>query len=467
MPRTPTRRKKIETERQIESKLENIYQDSSGDIPNMKQIERRGSHTGFVIATFGLFFMAAAAGAAWLGFFLFSPSQKFSEANIVIGFVPPTQIVNGVEQDYSLTLTNNGSLALANTKASLKLPENFVIVHSKPNAINDRGDSWKLGALDGGENKTVAITAVYAAPKETRTTVRAYIDYRPSNFNSDFEKVVDTNLVVATDSIELSSDKKILTDGKHEISVKYKNISDQKIAGGSIRVSVGAGFKLVKSTPTAKPVSTSLVFEVPELAAGQSGTVTLSGSFNQSANPPESIEVAFERTFGATTLVLARAGLANDKIDQPAATTKPLTIAANGAEEISVKTGDAVKMTVTYKNNSAKTIKNIVLVMTGDTPSVKGKSAFDFTKLETVGDPDVVGKQISPEIREAKVTWHPEKIPTLRELAPGQSVTIEATITLKQIEEILKQASATFVASLSADGDVLQLSDPVIVKILQ
>lgn len=466
MPRTTTpRKKKTEVSRPIEDTLTEMYQDDDGQMPDMKHIEHRGSRTGMVISFFVLFFLAAAAGAAWLGFFLFSPSQKFSENNVVVNVVPPVSIVNGVEQQYKITLANSGSLALANTEIALKLPENFVITESKPEANNERNDSWTLGALDGDESKTIVLTGVLAATKDSQVNLRTYVDFRPSNFNSDFEKVVDTNLTVAAEAVELNAEKKITADGKNEITVTYKNITDTKLMKGVVRVITGAGFKTSKTTPTAKTQSGSVLLELPELEPAKENKFVIIGAYGPNAVIPENLEVLFERAALTKTLTLAKTELKNDKPEGQVKAPKPLAVSSNGVSDVSIKKGDSVKLTITYKNTTDKPVKNITLVVTGDTPSVKNKSAFDFTNLATSGDPDVIGKQISPDVREAKITWHPEKTPLLREVAPGEMIIIEATVTLKQSEDILKQNSASFIASLSADGDVLQLSDPLSVTI--
>lgn len=467
MPRTPAKRKKkIESEREIETALEDIYQDGAGNVPDMTRIERHGSRTWMVVLTFLLLFMGAAAASAWLGFFMFSPSQKFSESNIVAAISVPPSIVSGIEQPYSITVSNTGALALANSQVNVKLPDQFFVVSSTPVATTERGDRWKLGALDGDESKTISFTAVYSMPQGTRSQIRTYVDYRPSNFNSDFEKVVDTSLEVAANAIDLTAEKKSNADGADEIIVKYKNISGLKLVDAKIRAAVGNGFKLKKSTPAAQMQSGSVVLALPALEPSQEGVLTFSGSYGAGVSAPNPLEIFFERAVAGRTIVLAVAQLTNDGPVQPVSAVKPLTITANNAAETSIKTGDAVQLRATYKNTTEKVIKNITLVVTGDTPSVKGKSAFDFTKLATVGDPDVVGKQLSPEVREAKVTWHPEKTPVLQSLGPGQEVTIEAKITLKPSDEPFKKPEATFVASLSADDEVLQLSDPAIIKII-
>ncbi len=202
MPKTlSTRKRKTDDPRNIDDTLDEMYQENDGSRPDMKHIDYRKSRAGVMIVFFVLFFLASAAAAAWLGFFLFSPSQKFSENQVVTDVVLPAEIINGVEQDYKVTVRNTGTLALANTRIILKLPEGFIVTDATPKASNDRLDSWTLGAIDGEQSKTIALKAAYGKPKGTQDNVRIFVDFKPSNFNSEFEKVVDAGLTVARDAV--------------------------------------------------------------------------------------------------------------------------------------------------------------------------------------------------------------------------------------------------------------------------
>jgi hypothetical protein len=112
-------------------------------------------------------------------------------------------------------------------------------------------------------------------------------------------------------------------------------------------------------------------------------------------------------------------------------------------------------------------VTNIALTLVGVGPSIKNKSVFDYTNLGTIGNPDVVGKQINPERREARITWTPDKTAVLKEVAPGQQVVIELSVGVKTLEAAVKDPTATYTLSLSADNDVMTIADPVTASIAQ
>ncbi len=489
MPRITKPRKiksSVSDPRGIEDTLEEMYQEPDGSLPDMKHIDHRGSRAGLVVVFFVLFFLASAAAAAWLGFFLFSPSQKFSESQVVTEITPPSNIIDGVEQDYKIVVRNTGSLALANTRVILKLPDGFLVTDASPKATTDRADSWALGAIDGGASKTISLKAAYGMPKNTKDTLRAFIDYKPSNFNSEFEKIVDTQLTVAQEAVEISINQKSVTNGGQEFEIKYKNTTDASIMNVAIGVDAGVAFKANKTTPSAKTIAGVVKLLIPELLPKKENIFIVAGAYPVSSTPPTSIAVAVSRMFNGKSVDIARAVLGGDsaaanttsplpinnadpRLDPgPIAGSKSLYITANGLESISgAKPDDVIKFALTYKNVTGKLVKNVSLVLVGEAPSIKNKSVFDYTHLTTIGDPDVIGKQLTPDKREARITWTPEKTDVLKQVAPNQTVVIEFSVSVKKLDGVLKENSAMFTPSLSADDDVLLVGNPVNIGVVE
>lgn len=464
MPKIP-RKNKFEDSRNIDDTLEEMYQDDDGSRPDMKHIVYKKSRAGLVVVFFILFFLASAAAAAWLGFFLFSPSQKFSENQVVAEITPPTEIINGIEQDYRINVRNTGSLALANTRVILKLPEGFVVTDATPKAATDRKDSWTLGAIDGKENREILLKAVYAKPKDTQDNLRAYIDFKPSNFNSEFEKVTDTDLKVSRDAISLA-----LTKKTGQLEVTYKNLLDTPITNLVLGVDAGSSFKQTKTNPPAKMLAGVITLQIPELLSNKENVFVVDGAYSPSTTLPASIITTITKQYNNKPLEIAKFEFANNGatdtvISEQAIKAKSLTLSVNGGSATDVKAGDQMKFVVTYKNTSDKPVTNVALTIVGVGPSINNKSIFDYTNLGTIGDPDVIGKQINPERREAKITWMPEKTAVLKEVAPGQQVVIEMNVGVKPLGTAVKDPTATYTLSLSADNDVMTIADPVTVTV--
>ncbi|MCX6780700.1 MAG: hypothetical protein NT003_01130 [Candidatus Magasanikbacteria bacterium] len=459
--------------RDIENTLEDMYQDTDGSLPDMTHIEHKGSRAGFVAFLFILFFMAAAAAAAWLGFFVFSPSKKFSEDQILAAIVTPEKIVDGVDGTYTITVRNTGSLALATTQVDLKMPDGFIVTTSTPAATSDRNDRWALGSIDASASKTITFTGIYAQPQGTQDSLRAYVDFKPSNFNSEFEKIADAPVVIAANAILLDV-AKTGDNSNPTFTVKYKNISDTEISNDAIKLEAGQKFRLSTTDPTITILDGAINYPLASLAAGADGTLIISGNYPTSSTLPDTISTTFNRVVGNKDLAIAKNDLpfaaatsttnatGNAPIAAQPTSTKSFSITPSSSKVIP---GNAILFTIRYKNTTTAPITNAIVTVVATAPSIANKSIFDFTKLNTVGDPDVMGKQLSPDSRQATITWTPDKTDLLKSVAPGQTITINATVVLKKLDQMPTTNIATFGASLSADGGVKQTADVATVTI--
>lgn len=467
------RKNRTDDPRNIDDTLDEMYQDADGSRPDMKHFDYQKSRAGLVVVFFILFFLASAAAAAWLGFFLFSPSQKFSENQIITDVVKPTEIINGIEQDYKITVRNTGALALANTEVILKLPDGFIVTEATPKASTERQDTWALGAIDGEQNKVIALKAVYGKPKDTKDTLRVFIHFKPSNFNSEFEKVTDSLLTVVRDAIMVQLSKKSSVEG-NEFEIKYKNMTDTKISNLVVGLDAGTSFKMSKAIPSAKLLAGIISLQVPELLANTESIFTITGAYTASSTLPTSNVATVTRTFNGKKIEIAKTELQSDAqaiegdFKSDTFSTSALSLSANNSKVLSAKPGDVIKLAITYKNKTDKPVTNASFILIGEAPSAANKSVLDYANLGTIGDPDVIGRQITPTKREARITWTPQKTAVLKEIAPGQQVVIEVSVGVKKLESVPTGGVASFNVSLSADNDVLQAGDgPVTITIEQ
>ncbi len=464
---TKTKKNHLREPQEIESQLEEIYQDSDGTIPDMHHIERRKSKTGMMIVFSVLFFLAAATGAAWLGFFIFNPSQKFSEDLVSVSITDPAQIISGVESDFVITIRNDNKLALATSDIELKLPENFIITKSDQKATTQKNDSWLIGAIDGGASKTIHFTGAFAAPKDTRDSMRALLSYRPENFNAEFQKTISHDVTVAADSFSLTLTRKPLGN-KDQFIATYKNVTATMLAGVRVIISLGPNFKVEKTNPAgAQNISGALAFTL-DVPANAQGTVTISGAYT---GPETPINARIERTFGDTPEVLVRAAssgtdvVSNSLVPviQPAQLTR-----TDDAPAMPVAPDDTVALTGTFTNTTDKPMRLTQLVLTGDTPAIKNKGIFDFTNLQTSGNPDAIGKQIADDRRLATITWSADQIPGGAELASGKSITVTVHIKRKSgsaLSLASEKMVANFLFSVVSEGSVAVVSDPLVIQL--
>lgn len=424
----------------------------------MTHFEKRRGKSGFMITFFILFFMAAAGAAAWLGFFLFSPTQKFSEEQVEISIEPPPTIIAGTESVYRLSIKNTSRLPLATTQVSLSVPNGFVITHTTPGALSEKNERWLIGAMDANETRTIELTALWGGAPGTTGNLRAITTFRPSNFNADFEKISDTNITVAGAPINIT-----LTAGTRNendvITVTTENTSDNDFLDAHLVVAL-PGFQSSSTEPKALTQTGLATFEKIGLAAHSKKSFVIIGKISDATKPATA---RVEQIVTTKTVVIAEIG--NDPKTAPTITTtapsSSPTITLTRAATTPIKPGEAVDLLITFVNSGKTVLTDTTIVFTAETPSVKNKSVFDYNNLNTNGSPDVVGKQLSPTVRRATITWTPKNYPDLANIAAGATLTIPLRLTAKQVSvlgETPKETNSTF--KLVADSGAQVFTAP-------
>jgi hypothetical protein len=76
-------------------------------------------------------------------------------------------------------------------------------------------------------------------------------------------------------------------------------------------------------------------------------------------------------------------------------------------------------------------MKDILLKLGIDAPSYNKQSALNWKLVKDVHDGDIHGEQLSTSIRHGQILWDKKKISALAELKPGDEVTVEVTLPVK------------------------------------
>lgn len=459
----------------IEETLEELYQEPDGSLPDMKHFERARGRTWATVFGTVLVFLIAASAAAWLGYFLFMPAQKFSEQQIVLSVVAPQPVIVGIPQAYRVTVRNGSTLALASSDVYVKMPQPFVVTAADPAATTAKNERWSLGAVDASGEKAVTITGILGLPQAATPappappaplSVRAMLSYRPSNFNSDFQKVTDQSVGEPTLPLTLRIDSVKKDKQTQQITATIKNEAAEAITDATALIAVGSGFTITTSTPAARINGTDVIIPLPALQPNSETRISLTGKLGPTG--PATQKFVVTRLMGQTELLIASTLHARVEKITPSSTTSssaPLRVAAvvQESDRAVARPDQPIEVTVTYTNTTDKPIKNVLLRLEIDAPSVQNKSILDYTKLNAVGSPDIIGKQLTPTRRLGTITWkHGPAIPELTELQPNQTATLTARLYVRDrqtIEEALAGSDGkgvvTITGKMSADGTSL------------
>lgn len=411
------------------------------------------------------------AGLAWLGFFLFNPSSKFSDNEVTFKIDAPKQVVAGVPATFTLTYTNNLKTPLASANLFIKYPDGFEFIKAEPESTDNEHREWSLGALGAKTSRTITLEGALWGNKDEVATLRGFFNYRPANFNADFQKVATVDVIFGQSPLEitLSGDGSAHIGDTLTYTISIKNPDNKPFENGIVAIAFPQGFVLQNTTPpTSKDQNTWIL---KTLAPGETETIVFKGNFVSTA----SVE---SKTFALSQLV-ARG---NKKYtEQTLALATKLEAATNvlelkvgsAADQQSIAQGDIMPFTITYKNASNAPLENVSVRATIEGPADGGKSLFNWAKIDDKLDGAIQGEQVSSTVRRGIITWTKKEIPALASLKSGDGGIISFALPIKDktsfdIHKINDTPSAAYVELVNGDtqNTVLMKSNIVTLNLM-
>lgn len=438
-------------EKRIEKELQEIYENSDGSMPDMRQFERTSRRS-----------MAAAVGTlaasfvflgtvVWAGFFFFQPTGAFQEDDVTLSVSGETRVPIGGRATYRIRYRNNQRVDLTRALLTVRFPAGFVLEESSRPADNDAKDEWALGAVRGEDSGFLDITGRFYGTVGEAQSFRAFFTYTPSNFNSEFQKAANVSVVLDNAPIDILVDapKEVVAgaDAIFTASVKPRDaVSELGLPPLFFEMFPPASFTKKASTPAADsrtPLRWPLNAETGE------GQVRVTGIFAK--------DDAATSTVIRFAVVGRKPGDKAGDVYTYAMRDVPLSLAGrdiaarlvvNGSSgDFSVSPGDVLRAAVSVENNGKTAMKGVQARVFFDAPSSNNKSVFDWNALDDRLNGSVVGEQISSAIRRGSITWTAKEIPALRELAPGAHTEIEFSLPIKSsLDETLSAATAPITA---------------------
>ncbi|TAL20065.1 hypothetical protein EPN90_01840 [Patescibacteria group bacterium] len=402
---------------ELEREVQELYSEPDGSIPDLSRLERGGGHRVRNVLLTLTFVFGLLAAAAWAGFFVFKPYEKFSPRDLVFAVEVPEKVKSGEEITAKIRYSAPAKVALGKLGVSLKLPKEFALAESSP--APTEGLNWVLGALAPGDRGEIELKGTVRGAPETLLTIQAFATYVPANFNSEFQNVASAAFVISGSTLSLTatSTERALPGEPVSATFIYRNDGVQALAAAAFRATLPASFVAATSTP---PSSEGAGFwQLGKLEPGALGQITLHGTFSSEAKGL----LAFGGELGFKE---------NGVFVPQAATTTPVTVTGgdlvlntivNGATEgTAVNFGERVHATVAYANKSEAMLEDIVLTMNLlGVPVQEGKLVFERSTLVD---------SAKGEFATTTLRWSKKEIPKLAKLAPGEEGTFDVSFRL-------------------------------------
>jgi hypothetical protein len=402
-------------DRQLETDLHRIYDEHGAAAPDMTRLDIVHHSTVKKILVVMTVFFAMLAAISWAGVLFFSPGAgSFSGNDVKVDIGGPTEVKSGDPVTYTVHYVNGEHVALGTSSLELRMPKEFTMQSSDPPVQG--GDVWQIGSLAPGHDGTITVKGVILAPTGTALDVQAILTYRPADFNSDFQKVSTAAVTVGSSVLDLqvSGPPKVLPGDVVSIVYTYKNNSDSPFENLEVRAEYPPNFIPASSVPPAAG-SDLTSWDIPTLGAGQSGTITVQGSFASDAEGSIDVkgQVGLMNDDG-TFALQQESTFTTDVIKGDLVTS--LILNGNPGNQ-PVMFGDTLHYAVTYKNTGTAVLGNVSLAASFVTVPADG--VLDWNKLSDKAGGTLVGNT---------VTWTKKQIPSLAQINPGDSGTIDFDI---------------------------------------
>lgn len=424
-------------EKKMKQELKEIYQNDDGTMPNMSNFSKKKSG-GALRAFFTLIFACAFLGAvAWAGFFVFQPKSGFAEKDVTLSISGEEQIIAGQDVHYRIRYRNSQNVPLTKVNLQLKYPDGFVFTGASKEPANDKKDEWTLEKLEAQASGFIDIQGRLFGDVNKKQSFRAFLNYTPANFNSEFQKVssLNTEITGAPATIVVTAPTEAVPGASVEFTVDISRLSDQLPKNLVFALEPAGGLTLTKAEPAndKENVYQWSFVELPEKVQ-----IKLKGAFSPE-DGVESADVEFKLL-----------GWKDEKKqDEPYVfwsekkTVKLLkadlsaVLAINGSTSaLNIQPGEVLNAGLVIKNNGQTALKNLSVKLVFETPSFDKKSMLDWSKLNDKFDGQIDGAQVDDTTRQGSITWTKRQIGGLANLAVGKELSIDVAIPLKSGQTI-------------------------------
>lgn len=424
--------------KKISQKLNEIYCDADGKIPNMNEIKIK-KESGFFKKVFTFLLLTGLlAAAAWVGFFMM-PNKKINDSEVLLNINGPEKVTFGATSTYDIVIENKQKVEIKDISLTVRYPESFVFVTSSVAATNQGNNEWNLNNLSDNKELKLQISGIYYGALDQDQSWRISARYQPENFNSEMQRsaVKTVKIINSPYTITLTGPDKIAIGNEAEYIITLEDREGTNTNKFVVQNQFPSNFYVTTSTPaleknnvwTILPTSTT---STPTLPIKQ--TFKIVGKFGDSEDKTSTIK---------SSLIFVSANKTNYQIGETEIATEliknsvSLQTAINGSlDKISTKPGDNLIVTIAAKNESQEKMTKATIKLFFASPAYKKTSVIDWAQIADKSDGDVVGKQISDTIRQAAITWDSTKISALNNWKTGQEINIEFQVPLKDTKTV-------------------------------
>lgn len=343
----------------IEEGLEAIY-GGEEQVDFTKMERAKGRFTQILLTV--VITLAVVALISWGAYFIYSKYvADTSEESFNVSIEVPEEVVSGQETQIAINYHNPSPVPLASLELDVRLPTTFVVENLEPSPANAEDLIWSIGNLGANADGLILIKGVWVAEVPSSTPIQVLANYRPANFNADFQDIETVYVDTKSSAFDVSFDgPEDATPGETiPYKIEIKNNSTKPVLKSELSVQLPDGFFLESSSPTLEAGSAAL-WKFEQIEAGATTTITLNGSFAADATGFQYFDVVFGVNDGIRLLTQTKEQGFTDVLGSDLT----VQLIVNGStENVNAGLGDSLRITLAYENSGETELDDISLLL--------------------------------------------------------------------------------------------------------
>ncbi len=455
----------VDEEEDIDTQLTQIYENGDGSMPDMHTFEKRPRAKMFR----ALFILLAAlvffAAVAWVGLFIIQPKADFSEEDVILSISGDEEVKAGEEVTYRVRYRNSQGTTLHDVSLEVRYPNGFQFVTSSIAASNEQNDVWELGSIDPQGGDFIDITGRVYGNLDQKQSLRAFLNYTPANFSSEFQKVthveVVTNESILAVSVELPQEVALSS----EVPVQVTITPEERVE--YITVSCAGDIFTAKDNATPEMDENqecSWSFDALE----EEQSISFAGSFVSQDDIDTSNIILTIRGWDDESR--EGEGYILAEIDTPVTLVKEsvtLNLAINGGiSSLTAQPGEPLNMSIIIKNSGESALDDVEVQLVLEAPSYQNRSMLSWPEISVPDDADIFGEQISETIRKGIITWDSRYVAELAEVTPGEEIKIDMMLPIRDNTQTtlanFEETQITAIAEIKSGDDIISSNELII-----
>jgi len=429
---------KEEQAEKIDRELNQIYKNDDGSLPDMKTFQRRPRGQRLRAGATFLLSLCVLAGVLWYGYTSYQSGRAgFAEDDVILSIGGAEDVVFGQEVRYRVRFKNAQTVLLSGATIEVRYPAGFVFATSSLNPDPETNNVWTLGELAQSDGEFIDISGNLYGNIDEAQSFRVFLTYIPSNFSSTFQKVATQETVISSGPYTVTlQGPENLAQGvatPFDITVTPRNLPEVPTPEHMALVFDSSVPFVVKKMDPESTESAERTWLMEGLNEEKKFRIT--GAFAGDASPV----VTQARLLGwrdgqtradAYTIAVAEVSptLADSRVS--------VQLVANGSgQDITVQPGELINATIAIKNTTTDVLKDVRVRFVIDAPSVDNRSILYWQGIEDDANGTIVGEQLSESVRRGEITWDAQTISALKQLGPGETVTIDVSLPVKTAEQ--------------------------------